>query len=273
MTVPMLSYDRVGDGEPLLLLHGFGSTREDFAALTPDLAQDFSVLSMDLPGHGGSPMIDSVPSVEALTAAVTADLDAHGLQRVHVLGNSLGGRIAIELARQGRTLSVVSISPSGLGLPLERAYHGTLMMALRFINQARRPFINQLARTPLGRTALLGGLRAMPERATPIEALTMKGGFADQTGFWSTLWNALMMDVPTGLDVIDCPVIMAQGALDLVGSGQALRYTALIPGAQFVLLPVAGHAPQSDSPEIITALVREAADRARTHRSALVPAA
>jgi predicted esterase len=46
MTVPTLSYDHVGDGEPLLLLHGFGSTREDFAALTPDLAQDFSVLSI-----------------------------------------------------------------------------------------------------------------------------------------------------------------------------------------------------------------------------------
>jgi hypothetical protein len=42
MPVPALSYDRVGEGEPLLLLHGFGSTREDFAALTPDLAQDFS---------------------------------------------------------------------------------------------------------------------------------------------------------------------------------------------------------------------------------------
>jgi hypothetical protein len=123
---------------------------------------------------------------------------------------------------------------------LERAYHGTLMMALRFINQARRPFINQLARTPLGRTALLGGLRAMPGRATAVEALTMKGGFADQTGFWSTLWNALMMDVPTGLEVIDCPVIMAQGALDVVGSGQALRYTALVPGARFVCSQLLG---------------------------------
>ena len=37
----------------------------------------------------------------------------------------------------------------------------------------------------------------------------MKHGFADQTGFWSTLWNAIMLDVPTGLDRIDCPVIVA----------------------------------------------------------------
>jgi pimeloyl-ACP methyl ester carboxylesterase len=49
--------------------------------------------------------------VAALTDAVAADLDAHGLDRAHLLGNSLGGRIAIELACRHRALSVVSISP------------------------------------------------------------------------------------------------------------------------------------------------------------------
>jgi len=53
---------------------------------------------MDLPGHGESSMIQGRPSVAALTDAVEADLDAHGLGRVHLLGNSLGGRVAIELA-------------------------------------------------------------------------------------------------------------------------------------------------------------------------------
>ena len=128
MTTPILGYDRAGSGEPLVLLHGFGSTRDDFAALVTDLARDFDVLSIDLPGHGTSAMISGRPTVAALTDAVAADLNAHGLGRVHVLGNSLGGRIAIELARQQRALSVVSISPCGLGAPLERAHQGTLMI-------------------------------------------------------------------------------------------------------------------------------------------------
>src|SRR5690349_15037731 len=97
VNTPLLGYDRAGSGEPLLLLHGFGTTRADFAALLPELAEDFDVLSVDLPGHGTSPMIDGTPSVAALTDAVINDLDAHGLDRVHVLGNSLGGRVAIEL--------------------------------------------------------------------------------------------------------------------------------------------------------------------------------
>jgi hypothetical protein len=50
-----------------------------------------------------------------------------------------------------------------------------------------------------------------------------EGGFAEQTGFWATLWNAIMIDVPTGLDRIDCPVIVAQGAFDVIGSGQTPR--------------------------------------------------
>ena len=262
MSNPVLDYDRVGSGEPLVLLHGFGSTRDDFAALIPDLARDFEVYSIDLPGHGSSPMITGRPSVAALTDAVEADLDAHGLGRVHILGNSLGARVAIELACRHRALSVVAISPCGLGTPLERSHQGALMITARMINRVRYPWLDELSRTPAGRSALLAGMRAMPWQASPAEALTMKGGFAEQTGFWSTLWNAIMLDVPTGLDRIDCPVIVAQGAMDVIGSGQTPRFTPLIPGARFTLLPAAGHAPQSDAPQTIIDLVHTVADKA-----------
>ena len=114
-------------------------------------------------------------------------------------------------------------------------------------------------------------MRAQPWQASPAEALTMKGGFADQTGFWSTLWNAIMFDVPTGLDQIDCPVIVAQGAMDVIGSGQTPRFTPLIPGARFALLPGAGHAPQSDAPQTIIDLVHRAADQATEHPAAAGP--
>ena len=89
----LLASDRAGHGEPLLLLHGLGSTREDFSALFPRLAEHFDVVSVDLPGHGDSPVGEWPPTVATLTDAVEADLDARGLQRVHILGNSLGARI------------------------------------------------------------------------------------------------------------------------------------------------------------------------------------
>ena len=167
MSNPVLANDRVGSGEPLVLLHGFGSTRDDFAALAADLARDFDVLSLDLRGHGDSPMIADRPSVAALTDAVATDLDAHGLDRVHLLGNSLGGRIAIELACRHRARSVVSISPSGLGAPLERAHQGAMMITARMINRIMYPRLDQLAGTSAGRSALLAGMRAMPWPPSP----------------------------------------------------------------------------------------------------------
>jgi pimeloyl-ACP methyl ester carboxylesterase len=265
--MPLLASDRAGRGEPLLLLHGIGSTRDDFAALLPGLAEDFDVLSVDLPGHGASPVTTLPPTVATLTDAVEADLDARGLQRVHVLGNSLGGRIGIELAARHRARSLVALSPSGLGLPVERLHQGLLMATARHLTRTLRPVLGVLASTPVGRAALLSGMRARPWEASETEALAMRGGFADSAGFWSMLWWAVLQDVPTGLHRVDCPVTLAQGALDVVGAGQTPRYLAMIPGSRFQLLPGAGHAPQSDAVEAILTLVRDTAGRAGSRTS------
>lgn len=74
--------------------------------------------------------------------------------------------------------------------------------------------------------------------------------------------SAIVVDFPTRLDLIDCPVIVAQGSMDIVGSGQTPRYTPLIRDARFVLLLGGGHAPMSDNPALIVDLVRRAAKRA-----------
>lgn len=259
-----LHLSRHGRGEPLLLLHGFGSTHDDFAPLVDDLATIFDVLAVDLPGHGGSPALPTRPTVAALTDAVEATLDAAGVGRCHVLGNSLGARIAIELARRDRASSVVALSPCGLGTPVERLHQALLMTTARLVNQARLPWADQLSRTVIGRTAVLAGMRARPWRASEAEAQTMFDGFARQRAFLSTLAQAILLDVPTGLGEIRCPVVVAQGVFDVIGSGQTPRFTPLIPGARFVPLPLAGHAPQSDAPATIVQLVREAAAASRT---------
>jgi pimeloyl-ACP methyl ester carboxylesterase len=90
-----LFWDYAGSGEPLLLLHGIGSTHDDFTPLRPQLDADYRVLAPDLPGHGRSPALPGRPTIPALTDAIIADLDELGLGRVHVLGNSIGARIAL----------------------------------------------------------------------------------------------------------------------------------------------------------------------------------
>jgi pimeloyl-ACP methyl ester carboxylesterase len=259
----LLSLTRTGSGEPLLLLHGMGSSDRDFTAVVGLLAQEFDVLDVGLPGVGRSPALEERPTVAAISDAVERTLDEQGAGRVHVLGNSLGARVGIELAVRGRARSVVAISPSGLNVPPERVFQGTGMALARVLTRAAAPLIEPLSRSAVGRAALLAPLKARPWSTSPEEAIGAREGFADSRDFWRTLLWGLLLDVPRGLDRIDCPVTLAQGVADWVASGQTVRYLPLVPGSRFVPLLWAGHAPQSDRPRTIVRLVEEAARRAR----------
>jgi pimeloyl-ACP methyl ester carboxylesterase len=83
---------------------------------------------------------------------------------------------------------------------------------------------------------MLGGLRAAPWRTDEVEAGALKAGFAQSTGFWRLLWWGILLDVPTGLRHIDCPVVLAQGVADVIAAGQTVRYRPLIAGSHFVPL-------------------------------------
>lgn len=262
MGTTRLHWSRDGAGEPLVLLHGIGSTQDDFDTLLVPLQAEFDVLAADLPGHGRSPALDVTPRVGALADAVADDLDALGLDRVHLLAQSLGARVALELARRHRARSVVAIAPPGLNSPPERLWQGGLLGTARVVLGAVCPWIAPLSRSVAGRTVLLSGLRAHPWRATRREALAVRDGVAGASGFWSTLWHAVLTDVPTGLEDVDCPVLLAQGVLDGVAAGQTPRYLLAVPGARFRPLGNAGHAPQSDSPDAILDLVRAAREAA-----------
>jgi pimeloyl-ACP methyl ester carboxylesterase len=270
MTAP-LSVTRSGAGEPLLLLHGWGASRRDFAAVVPALSERFEVLNMDLPGAGASPHLVERPTVAAITDAVEHTLDAEDVGRVHVLGNSLGARVALELAARGRALSVVSIAPSGLNIWPERVFQGAGMAVARLVGRTVSPLIGPLSRSAVGRTALMLPLKARPWATSEEEAIGLREGFADSRDWWRTLLWALLLDVPTRVGHIDCPVLLVQGTADWIAMGQTVRYMPLVPRSRFRPLLAAGHAPQSDRPRTIVQLVENTAREAGTLRSRAVP--
>ena len=262
MSAP-LSFTRSGAGEPLLLLHGWGSSRRDFAAVLPALTERFDVVNMDLPGAGRSPHLLERPTVPAITDAVERTLDGEGVGRVHVLGNSLGARVAIELARRGRALSVVSIAPSGLNIWPERVFQGAGMAAARLVGRTLSPVIAPLSRSAVGRTALMLPLKTRPWATSREEAIGLREGFADSRDYWRMLVWSLLLDVPRGLGHIDCPVLLVQGTADWIAMGQTVRYLPLVPRSRFRPLIAAGHAPQSDRPRTIVEMVERTAAQAR----------
>jgi pimeloyl-ACP methyl ester carboxylesterase len=261
MTAP-LSRTRSGKGEPLVLLHGWGSSRRDFTAVLPRLTERFDVINVDLPGAGRSRHLDERPTVAAIADAVERTLDAEGVEQAHVLGNSLGARVALELARRGRARSVVAIAPSGLNIWPERVFQGTGMAMARLVGRTAAPLIAPLSQSALGRTALLLPLKTRPWSTSREEAIGAREGFADSRDWWRTLLWALLLDIPRGLGHIDCPVLLVQGTADWIAMGQTPRYLPLVPRSRFRPLLAAGHAPQSDRPETIVRLVEWTAKQA-----------
>jgi pimeloyl-ACP methyl ester carboxylesterase len=267
MVETALHWRRTGTGAPLVLLHGIGSSQDDFAALVPRLSAEHQVLTVDLPGHGQSAPPDVRPTVGAFADLLESDLDGLGLDRVDLLGNSLGGRVALELARRHRARSVVAIAPSGMGLPPERIYQALAIGGARVALRRLRGLIRPLSEARAGRAFLLAGLRSRPGLASSVEARAVAGGLAGTTGFWRMLWWSVLVDLPTGMSDIDCPVVLAQGTCDLLSGGQTPRYLFLVPGSRFHPLLLAGHAPHSDTPEVIVRLVHQATQAGRTRRT------
>lgn len=106
-----------GDGPPVVFIHGFGADLNAWMFTQPALAERHRTVALDLPGHGGSSRDVGAGDVGALAEAVAGALAALGIARAHLVGHSLGGAIALELAaaQPGLVASVTLIASAGLG--------------------------------------------------------------------------------------------------------------------------------------------------------------
>ena len=106
-----------GDATPLVLIHGFGDSTKAWMFVQEPLSADRTVHAIDLPSHGQSDVAPSVATLDALTETMQAAIDALAPERLHLAGHSLGGRLALRLARRlgDRVQSLVLIAPAGLG--------------------------------------------------------------------------------------------------------------------------------------------------------------
>src|SRR3954449_5844389 len=106
-----LAHIRRGSGPPLVLIHGIGSQWQMWKPVLDRLSREREVVAVDLPGFGESAALDTPPTVEALADSVAAFLDEIGLGGAHAAGNSLGGAVALAMARAGTARSACVLSP------------------------------------------------------------------------------------------------------------------------------------------------------------------
>ncbi|UUN25547.1 alpha/beta fold hydrolase [Streptomyces sp. FIT100] len=252
-----VAYERRGDGEPLLLLHGIGHHWQAWEPVLPVLAAERDVIAVDLPGFGTSPALPDGVSYDlsAVVPALGAFCAALGIDRPHVVGNSLGGLLALELGREKLVRSVTAISPAGFWTESERRYaFGTLLAMRRGARILPLPVIDRLSRTPAGRAALTSTIYARPGRRSPEAVVAETLALRDAAGFRRTL------DAGRGVlfthDLPGLPVTVAWGTRDrLLLRRQGVRAKQAIPGARLVRLPGCGHVPMNDDPALVARVI------------------
>jgi pimeloyl-ACP methyl ester carboxylesterase len=172
----------------------------------------------------------------------------------HVAGYSLGARVALELATRGQTHSVIAIAPDGLGTALERVHQAAALLGGRALAMLLAPIAGPLTATAAGRWLVFAMERSRPWQLPAADARQLLVDFAQAPGYLETV-QASMVDVPTGLERITCPVLLLQGTADPLVSLQSPRFIAFVPHAQLHWLPGLSHVPISDAPQLVAALM------------------
>ncbi len=230
-----LTYTDSGTGSPVLLLHGGGGPLT-VAGLASLLAgSGFRVITPAHPGFGGSvrPVdVTTIPQVARLEADLLDELD---LDDVTVIGNSIGGWIAAELAllASPRVSRVVLVDAVGIDVanhPVADFFSLTFpQLAQLSYHDPERFQIDPAALTPAQQAAMAGNR----------EALAVYAGQA--------MTDATLRD---RLGALGIPALVVWGTADrIVDPDYGRAFAAAIPGAEFVLLPETGHLPQLEAPE------------------------
>jgi pimeloyl-ACP methyl ester carboxylesterase len=257
-----LTFTRSGHGAPLLLLHGLGLSRQSWDPVMATLADQFDVLAVDLPGFGSSPPLP--PGVEphpaALASSVAELLDELDFANPSVVGNSLGGWVALELARLRSVASLTLLSPAGLWAGGTPTYCLISLRASRWLARHATGPLSRILRFRLGRLLVFGQTHGRPFRIKPAYARAVLRGMAASPGFDATLQATADRHYfgPSS----DVPVTIAFGTRDwLLRKRQSRHLEALPANTRVASLPGCGHIPMADDPSAVAALISDSAVR------------
>ena len=258
---PRVNVERRGAGSPVVLIHGIYSRWEAFEPIIDALAEHHEVIAIDLPGFGRSPLLEGVePGPYGFADWLESWFQEQGIVKPHVVGNSMGGGIALELGRRGVAASVTAFSPIGFWHEPGLGWSQVLFKTLGVLIGRARPLIRASLRFGAGRAVAIGVFFAHPMRMSVANARLHLDGFAGATGGAQALENFkeyVLSDADDPAELAQIPVTIAWGDRDLVLTywTQAKRARQILPFVRHLVLPSAGHVPFDDDPVACAAAV------------------
>jgi pimeloyl-ACP methyl ester carboxylesterase len=236
----------------MVCLHGFMDTWRTWELVLPTLERRHDVLALTLAGHAGGPPFDPGVGTAGVVDAVEAAMDAAGLEDAHLVGNSLGGYVALHLAARGRARSVVALAPAG-GWPAGGGFYPQVVQAQADLHRALRATAataEEMVSTPAGRRAVTASTLVSFEHV-PAELLAHQVRGVAACDALPMIEVALRDGYELPAERVTCPVRIVWGMRDAILPlpASAERYRRdWLPTADWVELDDVGHAPQLDAP-------------------------
>jgi pimeloyl-ACP methyl ester carboxylesterase len=245
----------LGQGEPLVFVHGLGYDRQGWGPLPSLLAEDFQVVLLDNRGVGESDVPEGPYAVSQMAADVVSVLDEAGIDAAHVFGVSLGGYIAQEIAvtypARVRKLVLASTAPGGTrSHPMPAA---GLEAFGRFPTMEREAGLRLMVENSLGGY----GVREQPELVEEIYRYRLERG-PTLAGWQAQAYAGATFDAYDRSSAITAPTLVLQGGGDnVVDPANAELLAELIPNARVELIPDRGHLMVWQEAERLAPIVKE----------------
>ena len=250
----------LGSGPPLLFVHGLAGRWQNWLENIPAFARTHRVVAVDLPGFGASPLPRGEISIPGYARFLERLCGAMRIDAAAVVGNSMGGYVAAELAISSpqRVERLMLVSAAGITaeyLRRDRIMTGARVVAALWTRTAARH--ESLAKRPGLRRIGLGFVARHPDRlSAPLAHELMQG--AGKPGFLPAMEAILAHRISERLPRIACPTFVLWGEDDrVIPARDAQRFGELIPDARVLVLPDTGHVAMLERPARFNALLEE----------------
>jgi len=250
----------MGAGPPLLLVHGLSGCWQNWLENIPWFARTHRVIVPDLPGFGASELPREEISIDGYARFLEQLCDALSIDAAAVVGNSMGGHVASELAIRSPQRVERLMLVSAAGISAEQAQRDIVMTVgrvLAAIGTRTAARVDGFARRPGLRQVALSFVVRHPQQLSAALAHELMQG-AGKPGFLPALEAVITHRISERLPEIACPTFVVWGKDDhVIPVRDAKRFQTLIPDCRTVVLPDTGHVAMLERPGRFNALLEE----------------
>jgi 3-oxoadipate enol-lactonase len=237
-----LYYEIHGEGQPLVFIHGLGSTTRDWEFQVSEFSKSYKVVTFDLRGHGQSDKPAGPYSMAMFAADTLGLLRALGIDAAHLVGLSLGGGIAFQLAVDApkalKTVTIVNSAPE----MVVRSFKDKVSI------WQRQAIVRLLGMRKMGEV-LSTRLFIKPEQGALRQAFVARWAENDQRAYLNSLRAMVGWSVTARLGSIQSPTLVIAADQDYTPLSVKEAYTAKIPNAQLIIISDSRHATPIEQPQ------------------------